>query len=103
MIRRPPRSTQSRSSAASDVYKRQCLARGARVAEREVCEAEMREPGGRLAEVRRPAEALHGAIVLAPLVVDPALGGKRELSHLLRREREREVGELERRVQVLSH
>src|SRR5450756_765895 len=25
MIRRPPRSTQSRSSAASDVYKRQCL------------------------------------------------------------------------------
>src|SRR5450756_594259 len=26
MIRRPPRSTQSRSSAASDVYKRQCLA-----------------------------------------------------------------------------
>src|SRR5450756_3223617 len=28
MIRRPPRSTQSRSSAASDVYKRQDLARG---------------------------------------------------------------------------
>src|SRR5450756_3201164 len=27
MIRRPPRSTQSRSSAASDVYKRQCPAR----------------------------------------------------------------------------
>src|SRR5450756_2693349 len=27
MIRRPPRSTQSRSSAASDVYKRQDLAR----------------------------------------------------------------------------
>ena len=27
MIRRPPRSTQSRSSAASDVYKRQLLAR----------------------------------------------------------------------------
>ena len=26
MIRRPPRSTQSRSSAASDVYKRQLLA-----------------------------------------------------------------------------
>src|SRR5450756_2257105 len=26
MIRRPPRSTQSRSSAASDVYKRQCTA-----------------------------------------------------------------------------
>ena len=25
MIRRPPRSTQSRSSAASDVYKRQAL------------------------------------------------------------------------------
>src|SRR5450756_2620676 len=28
MIRRPPRSTQSRSSAASDVYKRQLLACG---------------------------------------------------------------------------
>eukprot|EP01015_Nassula_variabilis_P031300 TRINITY_DN703_c0_g1_i2.p2 TRINITY_DN703_c0_g1~~TRINITY_DN703_c0_g1_i2.p2 ORF type:complete len:112 (-),score=27.62 TRINITY_DN703_c0_g1_i2:110-445(-) len=28
MIRRPPRSTQSRSSAASDVYKRQLLHRG---------------------------------------------------------------------------
>ena len=28
MIRRPPRSTQSRSSAASDVYKRQRLDRG---------------------------------------------------------------------------
>src|SRR5450756_2666532 len=28
MIRRPPRSTQSRSSAASDVYKRQRLAHG---------------------------------------------------------------------------
>ena len=28
MIRRPPRSTQSRSSAASDVYKRQRLHRG---------------------------------------------------------------------------
>src|SRR5450756_2275807 len=27
MIRRPPRSTQSRSSAASDVYKRRCDAR----------------------------------------------------------------------------
>ena len=31
MIRRPPRSTQSRSSAASDVYKRQVRARGARL------------------------------------------------------------------------
>src|SRR5680860_11813 len=29
MIRRPPRSTQSRSSAASDVYKRQLYARAA--------------------------------------------------------------------------
>src|SRR5450756_987744 len=28
MIRRPPRSTQSRASAASDVYKRQALCRG---------------------------------------------------------------------------
>src|SRR5450756_1721994 len=31
MIRRPPRSTQSRSSAASDVYKRQVLCRIAQV------------------------------------------------------------------------
>src|SRR5450756_1643607 len=30
MIRRPPRSTQSRSSAASDVYKRQCVQSAAR-------------------------------------------------------------------------
>ena len=30
MIRRPPRSTQSRSSAASDVYKRQEVASGAK-------------------------------------------------------------------------
>ena len=30
MIRRPPRSTQSRSSAASDVYKRQALKRALR-------------------------------------------------------------------------
>src|SRR5450756_1204805 len=30
MIRRPPRSTQSRSSAASDVYKRQVLSRAGR-------------------------------------------------------------------------
>src|SRR5680860_1883950 len=30
MIRRPPRSTQSRSSAASDVYKRQVVDRGSR-------------------------------------------------------------------------
>src|SRR5450756_578862 len=30
MIRRPPRSTQSRSSAASDVYKRQIYAEGQR-------------------------------------------------------------------------
>src|SRR5450756_1487744 len=34
MIRRPPRSTQSRSSAASDVYKRQGLALGAAAASR---------------------------------------------------------------------
>src|SRR5450756_439027 len=33
MIRRPPRSTQSRSSAASDVYKRQALAMSGRAVE----------------------------------------------------------------------
>src|SRR5665809_92163 len=34
MIRRPPRSTQSRSSAASDVYKRQPLVDGDRLTKR---------------------------------------------------------------------
>ena len=34
MIRRPPRSTQSRSSAASDVYKRQGLTSGASAPEK---------------------------------------------------------------------
>src|SRR5450756_3101850 len=39
MIRRPPRSTQSRSSAASDVYKRQVLLSSHALAEVEaVCE-----------------------------------------------------------------
>src|SRR5665213_4570632 len=33
MIRRPPRSTQSRSSAASDVYKRQILGEAAKLSE----------------------------------------------------------------------
>src|SRR5665811_809152 len=36
MIRRPPRSTRVRSSAASDVYKRQALSQAPALAEREI-------------------------------------------------------------------
>ena len=43
MIRRPPRSTQSRSSAASDVYKRQELDRMQIQADREREEASRRD------------------------------------------------------------
>ena len=42
MIRRPPRSTQSGSSAASDVYKRQALAEARRRGARLPPEAELR-------------------------------------------------------------
>src|SRR6266540_3998536 len=49
------------------------MARGACVSERKVREPEMRERGRRLAEVRRASQALHRALVLAPLVMDPAL------------------------------
>src|SRR5680860_1481091 len=38
MIRRPPRSTQSRSSAASDVYKRQSIGGAGKVGTRAPCE-----------------------------------------------------------------
>src|SRR5450756_1836991 len=46
MIRRPPRSTQSRSSAASDVYKRQEYATAYRVAspQSDDCPERLKEP-----------------------------------------------------------
>src|SRR5450756_2970801 len=67
MIRRPPRSTQSRSSAASDVYKRQGVAAGAADgdgADRERPDARAaRRPGGlglARADHRRGHPALGG-------------------------------------------
>src|SRR5450756_288101 len=65
MIRRPPRSTQSRSSAASDVYKRQLVAGvepGLVVA---------REEGN---EVQRdPRQPVHGKHEHAPPILRPDL------------------------------
>src|SRR5450756_2008650 len=51
MIRRPPRSTQSRSSAASDVYKRQALTR--------------RGQRARRAAFDLPADDLEGQVLVA--------------------------------------
>src|SRR5450756_2843845 len=48
MIRRPPRSTQSRSSAASDVYKRQCQTLLKEVAGKDVVTIEGLARDGRL-------------------------------------------------------
>src|SRR5450756_542582 len=50
MIRRPPRSTQSRSSAASDVYKRQSADRAER----------MFEIGGGAEAIESPSRKLRG-------------------------------------------
>ena len=56
MIRRPPRSTQSRSSAASDVYKRQTLrAMAAEAADKVI--------GYRKRQVLEPMSALERRIV----------------------------------------
>src|SRR5450756_432814 len=64
MIRRPPRSTQSRSSAASDVYKRQIRARehDARLrrrdplATRHAVEARENEAAGQFLPIRQPPD-----------------------------------------------
>src|SRR5450756_3204227 len=53
MIRRPPRSTQSRSSAASDVYKRQVVYRGPR----DLVVQEVEEPELRPGDVRVAVES----------------------------------------------
>src|SRR5450756_1750855 len=81
MIRRPPRSTQSRSSAASDVYKRQVLTGGAErallVAPTVVADGEQGKTCVRLRERLMQAE-LHDAcgaeraVLRVPVVVDAA-------------------------------
>src|SRR5450756_3214176 len=63
MIRRPPRSTQSRSSAASDVYKRQGKARQRphplrRGMREQAIDAHVTEPGG-VEEGEEPLERPH--------------------------------------------
>src|SRR5450756_197607 len=52
MIRRPPRSTQSRSSAASDVYKRQVVVSGCPGA----LSVLSRRPSAEFADAERPEE-----------------------------------------------
>src|SRR5450756_187217 len=67
MIRRPPRSTQSRSSAASDVYKRQvCDQVIASNSLNRYAVASSSKDGVRLIELRK---ASHEAAVLVALVV----------------------------------
>src|SRR5450756_3109922 len=72
MIRRPPRSTQSRSSAASDVYKRQ-------VSWHTVSRVPRREPFDPIAEAHRqwsprwPAHADHMAAVTSVMRVHQLL------------------------------
>ena len=72
MIRRPPRSTQSRSSAASDVYKRQLQLRGFQ--QRIVENVDLRQFG-----VVHQAEVGRGALdrrikeILRPDIVDACL------------------------------
>src|SRR5450756_145444 len=70
MIRRPPRSTQSRSSAASDVYKRQVLEGGANM-------SFMRVPFK--LEQKFQYDQVNGGDKLPPIVVDsssrPRRGG----------------------------
>src|SRR5450756_3259290 len=56
MLRRPPRSTQSRSSAASDVYKRQVYARLAGYEDVNDQEALTREPAMRAVVGKRALE-----------------------------------------------
>src|SRR5450756_2631609 len=78
MIRRPPRSTQSRSSAASDVYKRQLEAhldvRLARVLEQLDVEADLAQHGNDQPEVhRRHLRRVHRVRVPRLLVEQPAL------------------------------
>src|SRR5450756_1197631 len=79
MIRRPPRSTQSRSSAASDVYKRQLRALAGR-GDRETVSIvrDLRLPRALLAVLVGGALALSGAALQALLgnpLADPYLLG----------------------------
>src|SRR5450756_2983890 len=98
MIRRPPRSTQSRSSAASDVYKRQLVLAEARADPAEGL-GQLRPP--RLARPPSPEQtdgitprphldvrlrvASHHRVVGPPKLLCRLLGEVLPLSHVLRR------------------
>src|SRR5450756_3200856 len=73
MIRRPPRSTQSRSSAASDVYKRQ-LRNGALGGHPPLLRVLLVPGGAGLQRAQRPGSL---GSYLACLVVDDGLGRRR--------------------------
>src|SRR5450756_578943 len=60
MIRRPPRSTQSRSSAASDVYKRQVTSEPSRRPSKRPSETLLQPKSARLDGHRWPRTALLG-------------------------------------------
>ena len=66
MIRRPPRSTQSRSSAASDVYKRQECSRAVAVNTHDFRAAGFRQVGAKRGHIGHPLPAI------AVRIVDPA-------------------------------
>src|SRR5665254_24644 len=59
MIRRPPRSTRVRSSAASDVYKRQRRRRGRELRRRVAQQPRHRRPGALLPHERAPVSYTH--------------------------------------------
>src|SRR5665811_238325 len=78
MIRRPPRSTRVRSSAASDVYKRQLLP----------LEQLAKEPSGRMGvaiSLNQDVDHPHEDLVQVPHVAEPALAMP-ELPGILRSE-----------------
>src|SRR5678815_765524 len=66
MIRRPPRSTLDRSSAASDVYKRQVMARGGQVVFITDPDGERHAPAGARVVVTAPrCDPLIAPLVMA--------------------------------------
>src|SRR5450756_2361105 len=106
MIRRPPRSTQSRSSAASDVYKRQYLLRMLRMARVGDGVQEDGVAGGAFYSLRRACtgagdaarveDALHGILdrvddnVVTPVVAE-VVGVEQQAVAVGERVRQREV------------
>src|SRR5678809_1789067 len=72
MIRRPPRSTLDRSSAASDVYKRQPLRKSPNVAD-----SVGNNGGARVGAYRVDGRPLLGARLYPPATARPQRGAKR--------------------------